>query len=65
VRLFNPRQNAWAAHFFWSKDWRVVGKTAVGRASVAALKMNGPRVVRMRQLLAGAGMFPARHDKAR
>jgi hypothetical protein len=59
VRLFNPRRDPWAVHFAWSKVWKIEGLTPVGRATALALRMNGPRVVRMRQLLAAAKMFPA------
>jgi 5-methylcytosine-specific restriction endonuclease McrA len=42
TRLFNPRIDRWEAHFKWSADYtRILGKTAVGRATVSALKMNG------------------------
>ena len=37
--LFNPRQDDWQTHFQWD-DVRVVGLTPVGRATLAALKMN-------------------------
>lgn len=62
VRLFNPRRDRWADHFTWTNDWHVVGNTAVGRATVAALRMNGTRVVRMRRFLAVAGLFPDDSD---
>lgn len=41
VQLFNPRTQGWADHFRWSRDGtRVIGRTAVGRATVVALRMN-------------------------
>jgi hypothetical protein len=44
VSLFNPRQDPWAAHFVWSDDYTtVVGRTPIGRATVAALKLNTMR----------------------
>lgn len=39
--LFNPRKHLWEEHFRWSLDWkRLIGKTSIGRATVAALDMN-------------------------
>lgn len=39
VRLFHPRQQQWNHHFRWSGN-RLVGITAVGRATVDALALN-------------------------
>lgn len=39
VTIFNPRQQVWREHFYWS-GVEVVGSTAVGRATVSALKLN-------------------------
>ena len=41
TRLFNPRRDAWKAHFRWIK-LRIVGLTAVGRATVDVLALNHP-----------------------
>ena len=48
--LFNPRKQAWEAHFAWSENtWLIVGLTPVGRATVNALRLNrGPLVNRNR-----------------
>jgi 5-methylcytosine-specific restriction endonuclease McrA len=35
--LFNPRRDRWADHFAWAPRWRLVGLTATGRATIAAL----------------------------
>src|SRR6266508_6933933 len=41
VPLFNPRQQDWFAHFRWSEDGlRIVGLTAIGRATVEALHLS-------------------------
>jgi len=41
VPLFNPRLDTWAEHFAWQAGGlHVVGRTAVGRATVAALQLN-------------------------
>jgi hypothetical protein len=63
VRWFNPREDSWTKHFAWTEHWRMQGLTPIGRATIAALQMNGPRVVRIRQLLAAADLFPARRDR--
>ena len=44
VRLFHPRLQIWNDHFRWSKDsGTIVGRTATGRATVLALRMNHAR----------------------
>ena len=43
VRLFNPRIDLWEDHFCWnSSQTSIVGRTAIGRATVLALRFNGP-----------------------
>lgn len=46
--LFNPRTQRWADHFSLMRAPKVIGKTAVGRATVLALAMNRPAVVAIR-----------------
>ncbi len=59
VRLFNPRRDRWTRHFEWNDDFgRVKGVTAIGRATVLALHMNLPRLVRLRRAWAKLNMFP-------
>ena len=48
VPLFNPRTNRWTDHFGW-EDRQVVGRTPIGRATVAALNLNHPRRVLIRE----------------
>ena len=49
VALFHPRQHSWGEHFIWSADGiRIVGLTAIGRATIAALDLNRERVVNIR-----------------
>jgi hypothetical protein len=44
VRLFDPRKDAWAAHFTQVGP-EIIGLTEVGRTSVVVLKMNArPRL---------------------
>jgi 5-methylcytosine-specific restriction endonuclease McrA len=41
VLLFNPRRQKWSRHFKWSPDGsQIIGRTASGRATVVALKLN-------------------------
>jgi len=59
VPLFNPRRQAWAEHFAWVEGGaRVVGRTPEGRATVAALALNRPLLVRARQRWITAGWHP-------
>ena len=56
--LFHPRSQTWESHFRWAKNWRVIGRTSAGRATVSALKMNRPAIVLIRRIWAEAGQFP-------
>lgn len=54
--LFNPRRQKWARHFRWSGPI-IVGRTPVGRATVAVLQMNAPHRVAQRAALMSEGTF--------
>src|SRR5581483_12062451 len=54
VPLFNPRAQAWADHFRWEGE-RVLALTAIGRATVAALALNRPLILAIRQEEAARG----------
>lgn len=59
VPLFNPRSQRWAEHFQWNADGtEIIGLTPCGRATIIALKMNNPRIVRARRLWVGANWHP-------
>lgn len=59
VKIFNPRKDAWAEHFFWNKDYSlVIGRTPIGRATVNRLQLNRPGLVNLRILLVSAGYHP-------
>jgi 5-methylcytosine-specific restriction endonuclease McrA len=59
VRLFNPRFQNWNEHFVWTRDGcRVVGLTPEGRATVVALNLNRPSLVRARQVWVSVGWHP-------
>lgn len=57
VPLFSPRTQAWADHFRWEGE-RVVPLTPVGRATVTALGMNRPAILRIRQEETARGRHP-------
>jgi hypothetical protein len=48
VSLFNPRSEKWAEHFQWQGE-TVLGTTAIGRATISALKMNRPLILAIRK----------------
>lgn len=59
AQLFNPRQMKWIEHFAWQYDGLyIVGLTPIGRATVIALQMNNPFVVRSRRVWIDAGWHP-------
>lgn len=57
VRLFHPRRHSWPYHFRWDGP-RVVGRTPIGRVTVAVLFMNDPVRLGLRQQLISEGVFP-------
>ncbi|MDZ7379897.1 MAG: HNH endonuclease [candidate division KSB1 bacterium] len=59
VPLFNPRRQAWQEHFAWTAEGdRIIGLTAIGRATVIALNLNRPSLVKARQAWVAAGWHP-------
>jgi 5-methylcytosine-specific restriction endonuclease McrA len=56
-RLFHPRKDHWDDHFQW-RAGRLVGKTTIGRASIAVLKINDPAYLCVRKALKQSGLFP-------
>ena len=57
VRLFHPRRHKWERHFRW--DGAVlVGRTAVGRATIATLAINLAHRLELRESLIAEGVFP-------
>lgn len=57
VPLFNPRTQVWEEHFRWDGE-RGVPLTATGRATVAALALNRPLILAIRQEEAARGRHP-------
>ncbi|MCE9531698.1 MAG: HNH endonuclease [Planctomycetes bacterium] len=48
--LFNPRRHRWERHFRWDGPY-IVGRTPIGRVTVAVLNMNDEFLVRLREEL--------------
>ena len=57
VPLYNPRGDDWHAHFQW-EGVSLIGLTATGRATIAALHMNRPLILAIRQEEAALGRHP-------
>jgi hypothetical protein len=55
--LFHPRRDVWSDHFEWS-GYRIMGKTAIGTATVKAFDLNHPRRQRVREAEEMFGWFP-------
>ena len=57
--LFNPCQQNWADHFAWNDaGTHILGLTATGRATIAALDLNNAFRVRSRAIWVEAGWHP-------
>ena|SRR5438067_3843681 len=55
--LFNPRTDRWEGHFVWHGH-RVLGLTPIGRATAAALDLNHPRRILIREAEELFRLFP-------
>lgn len=61
--LFNPRRDAWSEHFSWQDGGRyIVGRTATGRATVDALRLNDEYHQSARWVWILAGIYPPQGD---
>jgi HNH endonuclease len=60
VSIFNPRMQDWGEHFEWAEDGiRILGKTAIGRATVIALHLStDPDALAVRSYWVLAGWHP-------
>jgi len=59
VPLFHLHRQVWEKHFTWSEDGtELVGLTPIGRATIAALKMNRPQLIRVRRMWVKVGEHP-------
>jgi hypothetical protein len=55
--LFNPRRHKWAKHFRWEGPY-LIGRTPIGRVTVALLHINDEYRVELREMLIEEGVFP-------
>ena len=59
VPIFNPRTQSWNEHFEWSDNYtRIIGKTPIGRGTVAELNLNKKRIIEVRKNWVSAGWHP-------
>jgi hypothetical protein len=59
VRLFDPRRQVWSEQFEWSMEGDVIiGRTATGRSTVAAVRLNRAELVEARRGWIVAGWHP-------
>lgn len=66
VPVFHPRHQVWSEHFIWATDGvTIVGLTATGRATIAALALNRERVMAIRAADHVAGRHPPPRDPIR
>lgn len=57
TRLFHPRADTWKTHFRW-KSAELIGRTAIGRTTVAVLNINRRSRIALREVLIETGEFP-------
>ncbi len=55
--LFNPRRHKCATHFRWQGGY-LVGRTQIGRVTIALLHIDDELRVELREDLIGEGVFP-------
>ncbi len=59
VLFFNPRKDKWNEHFAWSEDFtEIISKTAKGRVTIKALKLNRKGLKNLRKILHLVGEHP-------
>lgn len=59
VKLYNPRKDNWLEHFVWDESkTTIIGITPTGRATVHCLKVNRPKAINLRKVLAAFGIHP-------
>jgi 5-methylcytosine-specific restriction endonuclease McrA len=57
VPIFNPRADVWTEHFRW-QEARLIGTTAIGRATIDLLDLNRPVILAIRFEEAALGRHP-------
>ena len=57
--IFHPNKQEWEQHFKWNAaGTHMIGVTAIGRATIDALKLNRPQLVHARGFWVAAGWHP-------
>jgi HNH endonuclease len=59
VPLFNPQRHKWTSHFRWQEGY-LIGRTVIGRVTIAVLNINDPVRVELREELLEEGQLPPR-----
>lgn len=61
VPLFHAHHDIWEEHFAWDEEGVTLrGLTPIGRATIAALKLNRPQLIRVRRLWVKLDEHPPR-----
>src|SRR4051812_16828057 len=61
--LFNPRRQVWAEHFCWNDGGdTIIGLTPTGGATVSALHLTRPPLMRARRVWVSWGWHPPRDE---
>jgi HNH endonuclease len=58
IRFFNPRVDQWNEHFQPAPTGELIGKTPIGRVTIASLNMNAPAQLSARRLWIQWNLFP-------
>jgi hypothetical protein len=56
TKLFHPRRHKWSYHFRY-EGGTLIGRTAIGRATIDVLRINLPNLVAIREVLIDDGAF--------
>ncbi len=65
IPLFNPRTQFWYDHFIWvNGGTQIAGLTAIGRATVIALRLNNENIVGARTIWIKSGWHPPRDSES-
>ena len=61
VSLFHPQHQLWEQHFLWNADATIIlDLTPIGQATIEALRMNRPALIRLRRMWVQMGEHPPR-----
>lgn len=64
VLIFHPQRDRWQDHFSWNAEGcQIVARTSAGRATIAALSMNRPQMIRARRLWVALDEHPPVFDQ--